>query len=415
MSARGWVCAVGVVVLSCSAAFLSGCSGLVSSANSTGNPPSALIITNVQTGSITTASSQVMWTTNVPANSSVDYGTTIAHGNSTPVDSTMVTSHQMTLSGLAAGTTYYYQVNSTDSQGHDSWQGSNKFNTRGFSISGTIKPATGGSGTTLTLSGAASSTTTTADSGGNYAFGGLANGTYTIAPSHAGFTFTPSSQSMAVNGANVAGVNFTDTAQTFSISGTLSPTAGGSGATVMLSGNASATTTANSSGAYTFTGLASGSYTVTPSNTGYTFTPVSQNPTVSTVNVIAVNFTANVAPVAPTITTPPTNQSVTAGQTATFTVVAAGTAPPSYQWQKNGSNISGATSVSYTTPATTTSDSGSTFAVVVTNTAGTVTSTAATLTVSPGPVAPTITTPPTNQTVTGGETATFTVVAAGTD
>jgi hypothetical protein len=67
-------------------------------------------------------------------------------------------------------------------------------------------------------------------------------------------------------------------------------------------------------------------------------------------------------------------------------VVAAGTAPLSYQWQKNGVNISGATAASYTTPATTTSDSGSTFAVVVTNTAGTATSTAATLTVNPAPV-----------------------------
>jgi hypothetical protein len=76
---------------------------------------------------------------------------------------------------------------------------------------------------------------------------------------------------------------------------------------------------------------------------------------------------------------------VTAGQTATFGVVASGTAPLSYQWKKNGVNIAGATAASYTTPATTTSDSGSTFAVVVTNTAGTVTSSAATLTVNPAP------------------------------
>ena len=85
-----------------------------------------------------------------------------------------------------------------------------------------------------------------------------------------------------------------------------------------------------------------------------------------------------------------------------------------YQWQKNGVNIAGATATSYTTPATTTSDSGSTFAVVVSNTVGTVTSAAATLTVSAAPVGPSITTSPTNQTVTAGQTATFTVVAAGT-
>src|SRR5881398_3216170 len=87
-------------------------------------------------------------------------------------------------------------------------------------------------------------------------------------------------------------------------------------------------------------------------------------------------------PPSPTITTQPANQTVTAGQTATFTAVATGTAPLSYQWQKNGANIAGATSSSYTTPATTTSDSGSTFDVVVSNIAGTATSNMATLTVN---------------------------------
>ena len=281
---------------------LSGCSGLVSGANTAGNPPSSLNITNIQTGLVTTSSSQIVWTTNVPADSSVDYGTTIAYGTSSPVDSAMVTSHQLTLSGLAAGTTYYYQVKSTDSKNNQGKSGGHTLKTTGFSISGTISPAAGGSGATLTLSGAAS-TTTTADSVGNYTFTGLANGTYTVAPSHAGFTFTPSSQSTTVNGANVTGVNFTD----------------------------------------------------------------------------------NAAPVAPAITTQPTSQTVTAGQTATFTVVAAGTAPLSYQWQKNGANIAGASSASYTTPGTSAPNSGSTFDVVVSNTVGTVTSAAATLTVNPAP------------------------------
>src|SRR5207245_7381997 len=85
-----------------------------------------------------------------------------------------------------------------------------------------------------------------------------------------------------------------------------------------------------------------------------------------------------------------------------------------YQWQKNGANIAGATAASYTTPVTTTADSGSTFRVVVTNTAGMVTSSAATLTVSATVVAPSITTQPASQTVTTGQTATFSVTATGT-
>lgn len=84
----------------------------------------------------------------------------------------------------------------------------------------------------------------------------------------------------------------------------------------------------------------------------------------------------------PTFTAQPANQTVSAGQTATFMVTATGTAPLAYQWQKNGTNISGATSTSYTTPATTSADSGSKFDVVVSNTAGNVTSNSATLTVN---------------------------------
>ncbi len=97
-------------------------------------------------------------------------------------------------------------------------------------------------------------------------------------------------------------------------------------------------------------------------------------------------------PVAPTITAQPSNQTVTVGQTATFTVVASGTAPLSYQWLENtGSgftDISGATSASYTTPATTSANSGTTFEVTVSNSQGPVTSNAATLTVTSSSTSP---------------------------
>src|SRR6266481_4911828 len=404
--------AYALLLIALSSVALAGCSGLVT-ANNGGGSPSTLVITNVQTGSITTSGSQVVWTTNIPANSSVDYGTTTAYGNSTPVNSAMVTSHQVTLSGLAAGTTYYYQVNSTDSKGSNGWHGGNKFNTGGFSLSGTINPAVAGNGATVALSGAASATST-ADNSGNYTFAGLTNGSYMVTPKHTGYGFTPGSQSATLNGANVSGVNFTATSQTFSISGTISPVAGGSGATVMLSGAASATTTADSSGAYTFNGLTSASHTITPSNAGYTFTPVSQNVTMSTANVSGVNFTDTAVAVGPSITTQPASQIVTAGQTAAFTVATTGSSPLSYQWRKNGTGILGATSSSYTTPATTSSDNGAQFSVVVSNTAGNATSAAATLTVNAAVVAPSITTQPANQTVTAGQTASFSVAATGT-
>jgi putative pyrroloquinoline-quinone binding quinoprotein len=85
---------------------------------------------------------------------------------------------------------------------------------------------------------------------------------------------------------------------------------------------------------------------------------------------------------APAITTQPAVQVVNAGQTATFSVVAAGTAPLSYQWQKNLANISGANALSYTTPVTTAGDNGAAFRVVVSNSVGTATSNSATLTVN---------------------------------
>src|SRR5207253_10412460 len=101
-------------------------------------------------------------------------------------------------------------------------------------------------------------------------------------------------------------------------------------------------------------------------------------------------------------------------RTATVAANASGTAPLDYQWHKHGILITGATSTSYTTTATTSSDTGSQFTVMVSNAAGNVTSNAATLTVNAAAVAPSITTRPASQTVTVGQTATFSVVATGT-
>jgi hypothetical protein len=151
----------------------------------------------------------------------------------------------------------------------------------------------------------------------------------------------------------------------------------------------------------------------TTADNGAKFNVVVSN-SVGSATSSAATLTVNAAPTAPTITAQPTNQAVTVGQTATFSVSATGSPTPTYQWQKNSTNLAGATSASYTTPATASADSGATFRVVVSNSAGNVTSNAATLTVTAASVAPKITTQPSNQTVTAGQAATFTVAASGT-
>jgi glucose/arabinose dehydrogenase len=98
-------------------------------------------------------------------------------------------------------------------------------------------------------------------------------------------------------------------------------------------------------------------------------------------SVFRVRFLGN----GPIINTHPASQSIPMGQPVTFSVNASGDAPLSYQWQRNTSNINGATNSSYMISSVTGGDNGAQFRVVVTNNAGSVTSNSATLTVVNGP------------------------------
>jgi hypothetical protein len=89
-----------------------------------------------------------------------------------------------------------------------------------------------------------------------------------------------------------------------------------------------------------------------------------------------------VSAAAPSIIAQPASQTVTVGQTATFSVFVMGTTPFTYQWQQGTAAIAGGTSSTYTTPVTTTAESGLQFTVVVSNAIATVTSNPATLTVN---------------------------------
>ena len=117
------------------------------------------------------------------------------------------------------------------------------------------------------------------------------------------------------------------------------------------------------------------------------------------------------------ITAQPTDQSVVAGTTATFEVVASNAS--GYQWQRSTDNgttfidVSSATANSYTTPVTTLADSGTQYRVVVSGASNSVTSSAVTLTVTAVAVAPSISVHPANQSIIAGQNASFTVTASG--
>jgi regulation of enolase protein 1 (concanavalin A-like superfamily) len=110
----------------------------------------------------------------------------------------------------------------------------------------------------------------------------------------------------------------------------------------------------------------------------------------------------------------PVGQTVIAGLPATFEIRATGTPPFTFQWQKDGWDILGATDSRYTIPSTVEADNGSTYRCVVENSLDYVISNPATLTVNPVPLAaPIITTQPLDETVMAGMPATFTITATG--
>lgn len=115
----------------------------------------------------------------------------------------------------------------------------------------------------------------------------------------------------------------------------------------------------------------------------------------------------------PSITQPPADQTVTVGQTATFSITATGTDPLSYQWQKGKADIAGATSSSYTTPATTLADHNTTYRCVVTNPFGNATSREAKLTVNDLPKVETPAMTPPGGAFTSSVTVTLSTATSG--
>jgi glucose/arabinose dehydrogenase/PKD repeat protein len=72
----------------------------------------------VASSNVTSGSATITWTTDEPATSQVEYGTTTAYGSATPLDTTLTTSHSVLLSGLSPQTLYDYRVRSSDAAGN---------------------------------------------------------------------------------------------------------------------------------------------------------------------------------------------------------------------------------------------------------------------------------------------------------
>ena len=111
---------------------------------------------------------------------------------------------------------------------------------------------------------------------------------------------------------------------------------------------------------------------------------------------------------APFITTQPASQTVSAGESATFTITASGAQPLTFQWQRDGVDITGATSATLTLNSVALTDDGAQVACVVTNSFGSATSETAVLNVTTNqPPAATIQTPTAGTLYSGGDTIDF--------
>jgi hypothetical protein len=219
------------------------------------------------------------------------------------------------------------------------------------------------------------------DSDGTYDIVGLPAGTYTVNASLQNYAFLPTFTNPVGVGPNKTGMNFASSFAPYTGPAiTSQPTNrtinAGTSTTFIVGATGTAPTYqwrfngANISGAtgssYTKSNAQStnaGNYSVVVSNLAGT---VTSGNAALTVNV------------PPSITTAPQSQAIIVGNTATFSVVATGTAQLKYQWRFNGTNLAGATTTSYVRTNVQSGYSGN-YTVQITNMVAAITSAPANL------------------------------------
>jgi hypothetical protein len=237
---------------------LTGCSGLVNAnGGNPGGPPAALAISGVQAGTPTTSGFQVSWATNMAANSAIDYGTGASYGSSTPVNSTMVTSHQVALTNLTTGTLYHFRVRSTDAKGSNAASSDMTFATAGDTTPPTVAITSPAANATL-----AGSVTVTASASDNV---GVASVQFKVDNANTGAALQTAPYNYLLDTTTLSNGNHVVTAVAADAAGNPATSAG-----VAVKVNNSATTTPSIVSLNPTSGLVGTSATITGTNFGAT-------------------------------------------------------------------------------------------------------------------------------------------------
>lgn len=240
------------------------------------------------------------------------------------------------------------------------------------------------------------------------AIGGATNSTLTlpsVVDADAGIYMLVATNAFGTAQTQIVGIFVTKRPQTIAFTPATTTVVAGSGVTLNATASSGLPVTYTLvSGAATLNGAiltgAGGTVTVRAAQAG--------NTTIAAAASVDVTFNFVSGSLSPFITSPPADQTVTAGASVTFRGSAIGSPAPTYQWQKDGAPLPGATSPTLTLPTTTLADAGR-YTLTATNASGTSTA-SATLTVRAAPV---ITVAPASQAVFAGERVAFAVEVTG--